>query len=107
MGNRLIGKDSKKAFIHFQFAARVCPARAEPRAKMGDCELRSGKPKQAAVHFQAALKVGPNYGPAIIGLARTHVKMGNDDDARYHYMRYLNINPHGSQAQEARDYLGR
>lgn len=105
-GNRLIRKSPKKAYTHFQFAARVCPGLAEPRAKMGDCEFRSGKMKQAAVHFQAALKVGPNYGPAIIGLARTHSRLGNDTDARYHYMRYLKVNPYGSQAQEAKDYLG-
>ncbi len=106
-GMRLIGRDPKKALAHFQAAARQRPASVEPKVKMAECEFRLGRYREAAALFQQAMDASPNYGPAIAGLARAHARLGNTKDARFLYMRYLDVNPNGSQAAEARAYLGR
>ncbi len=74
---------------------------------MAECEFRLGRYREAAALFQQAMDASPNYGPAIAGLARAHARLGNTKDARFLYMRYLDVNPNGSQAAEARAYLGR
>lgn len=106
-GTRLIGSDPKKALAHFQAAARQRPASVEPKVKMAECEFRLGRYREAAALFQQAMDASPNYGPAIAGLARAHARLGNAKDARFLYLRYLDVNPNGSQAAEARAYLGR
>lgn len=106
LGNRLLDSNPEKALTHFSFAASLAPGRAEPLAKMADAEARLGDLTRAAVHYQAALKIHP-YGPAMIGLARVHDRMGNRDSARHWYEKYLEINKSGTQAAEARAYLGK
>lgn len=104
-GNRLIVKDPAKAAVHYQAAARLAPGRVEPLHRLGDCEFAMGDLKAAASHYQEVLKIR-DYGPSLIGLARVHQKLGNMNEARYYYSRYLEVNPSGSQAEEARRFLG-
>jgi hypothetical protein len=104
-GNKLILKDPGKATIHYQAASRLAPGRVEPLHRLGDCEAALGDFKAAAAHYQSVLKIR-DYGPSIIGLARAHKKLGNEADARFYYAHYLEVNPTGSQAAEARQYLG-
>lgn len=106
-GVRLLGRDPKKALAHFQAAARLRPASVEPKVKTAECEFRLGRYREAAALFQQAMDASPNYGPAIVGLARAHARLGNAKDARFLYLKYLDVNPNGSQAAEARAYLGR
>lgn len=106
-GSRWLARDLRKAMAHFQAASVHRPGSVEPRVKMAECEYRLGRYREALALFQRALDMNPNYGPAIIGLARTHQRLGNTNDARFWYLKYLESNPHGSQAQEARAYLGR
>lgn len=106
-GLRWLGRDPRKALAHFQAAARQRPGSVEPKVKMAECEFRAGRYREAAALFQQAMDASPNYGPAIAGLARAHARLGNAKDARFLYMKYLDVNPNGSQAPEARAYLGR
>jgi len=97
--------DPDKAMTHLQFAARMRPASPEPQSRMGDIELRRGNTGAAGALFGAALKKS-EYGPALIGMARLSARQGNDSSARGYYRRYLDTNRTGSQAAEARKYLG-
>ncbi len=106
-GLRLLDRNPRKALAHFQAAGQERPASVEPKVKMAECEYRLGRYREAAALFQKAVEQNPNYGPAIAGLARAHARLGNDKDARFCYMKYLDVNPNGSQAAEARAYLGR
>lgn len=106
-GLRLLDRDPRKALAHFQAAGRQRPASVEPKVKTAECEYRLGRYREAAALFQKAMEQNPNYGPAIAGLARAHARLGNGKDARFYYMKYLDVNPNGSQAAEARAYLGR
>ncbi len=106
-GMRWLGRDSRRAYAHFQAAASQRPGSVEPQVKMAECEYRQGRYREAAALFQRALDRNPDYGPAIVGLARSHARLGNAQEARFLYLRYLEVNPNGSQAAEARAYLGR
>lgn len=77
------------------------------KTEMAKCELRLGHLRKAATLFREALDIYGGYGPAIAGLARTYARMGRGEDARDLYMSYLEVNPKGTDAAEAKAFLGR
>jgi len=105
LASKLGAAEPDKAKTHLQFAARMRPGSPEPWTRMGDLEFRRGNLDAASTHYGTALSK-TDYGPALIGMARVSAREGNAASARGYYRRYLDVNSMGSQAEEARKYLG-
>ena len=105
-GNKtMVAGNHEGAIAQFQAAARLSPGRVEPLSRIGDCEMARGRLDAAVEGYKAALKIR-DYGPALIGAARAHARRGDEGDAKSYYSHYLEVNPSGSQADEARRFLG-
>ncbi len=105
-GDKALSRDPEVALAHYSLAHQLKPGNPLPLHKMGEACFKLRRYEEAKTHYQRALGLVSSYGPAMIGLARVAKARGIADEARRYYQMYLDVNPSGTQAKEARQYLG-
>ncbi len=105
-GDKALSRDPEVALAHYSLAHQLKPGNPLPLHKMGEACFKLRRYEEAKSHYERALGLVSSYGPAMIGLARVAKARGIADEARRYYQMYLDVNPSGTQAKEARQYLG-
>lgn len=105
-GDKALSRDPEVALAHYSLAHQLKTGNPLPLHKMGEACFKLRRYEEARSHYERALGLVSSYGPAMIGLARVAKARGIADEARRYYQMYLDVNPSGTQAKEARQYLG-